>query len=434
MLVLVAAGTAAIAASASRSDLGGSSIASICWAKKTRAAYIYVIMTTVALAMALVLRTLSIFFFTVGSSINTVDVGSLGEVSSLNLITFTFFGMVGHYWSAGAYVSAVVLLFNSFIVAYAVIIMCAFLWWTPCFKRHRRLLVRIAMFLSRISLIDVVFFGYVAPVLRADISLPLAISVHLRTIVQAGVYAGIASTVFCIFTTHCLLWALPSAVDDTVNLTAENGRALSPPRWRLLAARLPAVAIFVGFALWGSAEFFSCSFGELGGDFLAPKSYSGKSLAVDTWQSDPILSTTLFVVVFMAPILQAMAVATMSLAEVRGAPKLFTASERVRQFGDAISVLDVFLIGSVAVILEVDAILKWIVNNKFSGLCAKLDYLTGSSCISASPQAEWGALGLLLAVVGSFALTVHSAVTDITKRKADAPTRDLAGPLQISPC
>lgn len=381
----------------------------------------FMIFTSALLATALVLRTVSIFCLNVAYSDTYVEQDSFGRVMEIRLITFTFFGMVTHYWQAKAYLSSILLLVNSFTVAYLVILLPLILWLTPIFSKRRRMLLRGALFLSRFPFVDIIFFSILVPVLNSALKFPLGNTVYLNCSPDMGIFVGNISALCAIAALQCLLAGAGLDPTHPVSIRRNSFSDLAAVGlpvescWRRTFKVGMPITFFVGLVAWNCTNFFEVTFTQLAGDILDAKYFMPFDVVSDVWKSQPIMAIELLVIVIFAPFLQTVAAA---LAVLGNPPPAML----IREIGNTFAALEVFFAGFVALTMEMDDIAEWIVMNKFGDLCNMQESLTGAKCMGLKPAICWGgALALFISVVSSFGFAVSCAVVDALRSKTARP-------------
>lgn len=391
----------------------------------------FMVLTSALLAAALVLRTVTVWFCNVARSDAYVYMDDFGEVVDVNLITFTFFGIVTHYWEAKAYLSSVLLFVNSFLVAYAVMLLPLLLWLTPVLANKRRQLLRAAFFASRLPFIDVVFFGVLIPVLNSDLPFPLGINAQLRCSPDIGIYMGITSSLCAIAALQCFLSGsgLEPTQPASVRRASLSDIAISglpqESLWRRAFKVAMPIMFVLGLVVWFCTEFFAVRFTGVAGDVMEPRSFSPSKIFSAVWSSSPFMGTMLLIVVILAPFLQALAA---GLAVVGNPPPAML----LREIGNTFAALDVFFAGLFALTLEINDVATWIVSNKFGDLCDMQEKVSGHACIGITPSILLvGMSALFLSVVSSCGFAASCAVVDALRAKPWRPTA--SGDLRVQP-
>lgn len=389
----------------------------------SKRAFGFVILTSALLAAALVFRTLTTWVSNVARSDASVYMDDFGKMLDVNLIEFTFFGMITHYWQAKAYLSTVLLFVNSFLVAYAIVLLPLLLWLTPAFANKRRQLLRVALFASRLPFVDVVFFGVLIPVLNHDVAFPLGSTVQLRCSPDVGIYMSIASSLCGIAALQAILscGGLEPTQPLSVRRVSLTDIAVSglprEPLWRRAVKLAMPIMFILGLAVWACTEFYAVSFTGLSGDIINPKSFSPFDIFLDVWDASKFMCSMLLIVVIIAPFLQALAA---GLAVLGNPPPAML----LREIGNSFAALDVFFVGLFSLILELEDVVTWIVNNKFGEICDMQEKVSGNACVGITPSIFLvGMSALFLSVVSSCGFAVSCTVVDALRAKPRRPAR-----------
>eukprot|EP00929_Paragymnodinium_shiwhaense_P079671 TRINITY_DN41532_c0_g2_i1.p1 TRINITY_DN41532_c0_g2~~TRINITY_DN41532_c0_g2_i1.p1 ORF type:complete len:1328 (-),score=326.33 TRINITY_DN41532_c0_g2_i1:226-4209(-) len=356
------------------------------------------------LAVAVVTRVVSITFLKVAETSAFIDVDALGpNLQSIHLITFTFGSMVSHFAEAGAWLSAALLVLGQ-ATAFGVLLVLNVVWYTGILKKHRRLLVRVALWMNRLVFIDVIFFSHIIPVLNRDVPLPVGTKVRLVTEAQGAIMTGCVSNLIVIGLSFWMLRLLAPPRDRVAQWLADGQDAphKEDPKALQAVRGVSSLLTVVGVAMWLFGELMIPTFLGIVGMVMPPKTYTGLMLTTISFEANVFLGVLMVLTVIAGPFVQAL----LSFAtKLQGPAKSDHRAVKILREVDALVAPDVVLFGFIGFWLNVDNIAVWIVSNQFPQLVNALQDVSGEQAIGVNVEpGVVGVLGIALATIGSLTL------------------------------
>jgi len=412
-----------------RSDEGRpNSLSAECCADKRFLSRLFMVCTSALLVAAFVLRTVSTYFMAVAWSDIIIETEDFGRVGTVRVMTFVAYKMIEQYFEAGAFVSAILFGLMVGLTAYGIFFLCLALWVTPVLAEKRRKYLAAAQFLSRLPFMDVVTYGHFIPILKSDMKFPLGVSAQLRCYPDMGMYVSVASTLCGIAAVQCIRFGLPAA--DEVSM-----QRISIPEIAVLGLpiesckrrtrRIVKISIPVFFLfLWSCSQYFEVRFTQLTGDLLNPTAFGPLSLVEIMIGEDLVAGLMLAILIFFAPLMQSLAAVFSVMGGLHfggnRSPAVF-----LLELGNTFAALDVFFVGFVACLIDLNSIMVWTMNDRFGELCALQEALLGAGCAGTSPSIYVGStLCLLVAAMSSSWFAFSCAAVDGSRSERALPTSD----------
>jgi len=339
--------------------------------------------------------------FSISVVTNLVSPALGGELVKVRLIALTFCGMIVEFWHAGAKFCGIVLSFIEVTMAGTIILIVALLWFTPFISNvHRRIIVRAVLLVGRYCSQGLETMSMTRRTLGPNVHVPLDVTTQIRVEIEVGAYMDIISHFFVIAVLLSFIALLPGGFKNAPP-RAESGRD-----YMMLAQDVAAGSVVVGFVVWLAFPFFHVVTTEVAATLIKPRNVYAEELFLDA--GAPLLSILVFLLVFVAPVLQVVS----HVMERKQRPNRFLC-----EFADALALVDVFLVALlVTFIWGIGKFVHHVVHYRFEDVCSALLETSGTDCLGLDVSlVASGSLGLFLAALGSFMLICTHAIQDVLR-------------------
>lgn len=345
------------------------------------------------LALCLVGRFLACYWLPYASA--TVGIVQKGTgthvVPDTTILEFTYFGIYQAFWDGGSSYCHYLWLLTSLIAGLMSNALMLVAWLTPWLSSHRKILLRIALVLSRFPLSELETIGNSASTLNSQFDMPLGLVSGLHMEVQAGGHVSFLTSVCTIAAALILLNLGPSA--------AYSGRwPVRKTSQATVGAQVFACgALLLGVLLWALFPYLHVETLGIAGAVIDPVDRRGLDLA----DSDGLIFLLLTLGFTVAPAMQILAFV---LSQVRA-----TASRSdvwylriLAEVGASFCLLDLFTIGYLATFLEgVNSFATAAAHILAEPLCKVSMKRIGEDCLGIQATVLVpGTVGMILAALG----------------------------------